>query len=214
MEREQAFADERGRIARDMHDAVGARLTQISLLHDLAISHPDLPENAREKLQIAAASTHEIVTAIDEIVWSMNPRHDHLVELAHYFAHSAREYLRPLEIDCRVTVQEDLCPHAVASRTRHALLLMLKECLQNVAKHAHARTVTLEITTPGAELLIRVVDDGCGVRNDSPDEFQGGQDGFRNLRERAASLHGSFEVAPAAPSGTAVLIRVPIRALS
>lgn len=200
LERERALSAERARIARDMHDAVGARLTQLSLLHDMALSEPDLPDPVRDKLQRAATGTHEVAMAMDEIVWSINPRNDTLAELVSYLAYITREYLEPLDISCRLDVATDLPEQTVHSRVRHAVLHMVKECLQNVAKHARAKSVTLNIEITGNQLSITIIDDGTGLPESV--SADSGHDGLQNLRERTSSLDGSFTLQRGAAGGT------------
>lgn len=212
LEHEKALSTERARIARDMHDAVGARLTQLSLLHDMALTEPDLPHPLRDKLQRATAGTHEVAMAMDEIVWSINPRNDTLNELVNYLAHITREYLEPLGISCRLDVVADLPEQAVHSRVRHAVLHMVKECLQNVAKHAHAKAVTLCIEIAGNKLGITISDDGAGL----PEcvSADSGHDGLKNLHERAIAFGGTFMLQHGSTGGTEARITIPMNRLS
>jgi signal transduction histidine kinase len=212
LEKEQALTDERARIARDMHDAVGARLTQISLLQDMALAEPDIPAPAREKLLHASAGTQEALMAMDEIVWSINPHNDTLRELASYLAHTLREYLEPLNISCRLDIADNLPDHTVHAHVRHALLLMVKEGLQNIAKHAHATQVTLQIEMAATDFCIRIKDDGVGMP--AAISTEGGHDGLRNLQERIASLGGSLKLQPGAVNGTEITIAIPLNCLS
>ncbi len=212
LENEKALSGERARIARDMHDAIGARLTQLSLLHDMALSAPELPASLRDKLQRATSSAHEVALAMDEIVWSINPRNDTLGELINYLTHVTSEYLEPLGMVCRFEITPDIPAQTIHSRVRHAVLHMVKECLQNVAKHSHAHAVTLRIRITDASLDMTVIDDGIGP----PDEIahEGGHDGLQNLRDRTSALGGSFTLQRGSPCGTQAHITIPRHRLS
>jgi signal transduction histidine kinase len=187
----QSAAEERTRIARDMHDTVGARLTQLSLLHDIALTDSSLHPSTRETLTSAASGTHQVSVAMDEIVWSLNPRHDTIPSLLRYLARTAREYLEPLGIACLQELPGQTPERSVNSTARHAILSMVKECLQNIAKHAHATAVTFEVGLNDHQLHLCLTDNGNAS---VPTDDTGSQDGLQNLRERAATLGGSFEL--------------------
>jgi signal transduction histidine kinase len=191
----QIASEERARIARDMHDTVGARLTQLSLLHDMALADDTLHPGTRGTLSSAATGTHQVAMAMDEIVWALNPRHDHLPALVSYLAHSAREYLEPLGIQCREDIAGDIPEAKVSSRARHEILGMVKECLQNIAKHAHAGGVRLAVVVAEGELRLCLEDDGAAPL--VADSAGPGADGLRNVRERALTLGGSFSLSRA-----------------
>jgi signal transduction histidine kinase len=207
----QAANDERARIARDMHDTVGARLTQLSLLQDLALAEPTLSAAARDKLQSSASSTHEVVQVMDEIVWSLNPRHDTLSALVHYLAYVQREYLEPLGMVCRQEIPMEIPSLPVVSSARHHILSMVKECFQNAAKHSGAARVLLHVEVADKNFVVRICDDGRMRAQAS--NAASGQSGLSNLKERAAALNGSF-LFTLTPVGSEALITLPLASLS
>jgi signal transduction histidine kinase len=190
--KQQAAGEERSRIARDMHDTVGARLTQLSLLHDIALTDSSLQPGTRETLASAATGTQQVAVAMDEIVWALNPRHDTLPALVSYMAHTAREYLEPLGIACREEIAGDIPEARISSRARHDILGMVKECLQNIAKHARAGHVRFSVGVAEGELWLCLEDDGAAPLVSAP--AGPGADGLHNVRERAAARGGSFSL--------------------
>jgi signal transduction histidine kinase len=208
--RKEAASEERSRIARDMHDTVGARLTQLSLLQERVIRDKTLPPTAKAKLQAVARSTHEVAQVMDEIVWSINPRHDTLPALVSYLSHVQCEYLEPLGMNCKQEIPTELPVLPVSSATRHQILSMFKECLQNIAKHSGASTTGLHIKLSPTELVLRVVDNGQWR---APiEDTSSPHEGLINLQERAASLSGSFSLSTT-PLGTEAHIALPIASL-
>jgi signal transduction histidine kinase len=207
----QAASDERARIARDMHDTVGARLTQVSLLQELALAEPTLSAAARDKLQNSANSTHEVVQVMDEIVWSLNPRHDTLRALVNYLGYVQREYLEPLGMDCRQEIPTDIPSLAVISSARHHILSMVKECFQNSAKHSGASRLLLHVDLVAKDLIIRICDNGQ-LRVHAAHSAHG-HNGLSNLQERATALNGSF-LLTLTPVGGEALITLPLTSLS
>jgi signal transduction histidine kinase len=203
----EAVQDERARIARDMHDEVGARLSRIAILHDMfARDHPH-SDGAREDLRRLSAGTKDAVTALDEVVWTVNPQNDTLASMAEFIAHYASGYLEPAEIACRIRMPIEWPDLEVRSQVRHELVCAFKEALRNVVKHSHASEVLLNLGIAGDQFIVEIADNGRGF----PCHAAGhGCDGIRNMRSRIGSLGGSCEVAGRAPTGTLVAIRLPL----
>jgi signal transduction histidine kinase len=198
--KQETATAERTRIARDMHDSVGARLTQLTLLHDLALAEANLPGKVRETMQTAAASTQQVAMAMDEIVWSLNPRHDTLPSLLRYLGRTGREYLNPLGITCLQEMPTEIPAQPVNSAARHLILGMMKECLQNIAKHACATEVILVAQLDAAQLVLALTDNGISPpRPATADD----RDGLHNLFERAQALGGTFALLRHPPGSTA-----------
>ena len=126
LERERVVERERTRIARDIHDDLGASLTQIALLSELArrdvadsVSHPRLTQHLRQ----ISAKARSLTRAMDEIVWAVNPRNDSLEEFLSYFAKYATDYLAAANIRCRLDLPSVQEPWPLSSETRHHLFL-------------------------------------------------------------------------------------------
>jgi signal transduction histidine kinase len=207
LERLHALDAERARIARDMHDVVGARLTQLSVLHEIfAREHPP-NEATAESLQRLTLTAREAVAALDEVVWTVNPRNDSLPNVADYLCHCASEYLLPLHIRCLQDVPTDWEPLPVQAQTRHELFLAFKEALQNVVKHAQATEVLLTLRLHHRLLEVRVEDNGRGL----PPEIRGSQkDGLGNMSARLAKIGGICQVTQRPGGGTSVILQVPL----
>jgi signal transduction histidine kinase len=191
MRHQSALADERARIARDMHDEVGARLSQIALMQDLIIRKHELPEALRRGLSEVAATTRRAAHALDHVVWAVNPMRDTLAELAGYLSHEASSYLAPLNISCRLELPSRWPDVPVRAQVRNQLTLAFQEALQNIVKHARATGVTLVIDYSEPQLTIRLTDNGFGLPADTNGA---GKDGIANMGTRLASIGGSCSV--------------------
>jgi signal transduction histidine kinase len=197
------LARERERIARDMHDDVGASLTQIALLAERARRSGGA--ESRPLLGRIAEAARETAQAMDEIVWAVNPRNDRLEHLANYVCQFAREYLEPTGIRCRLDVPALLPDLPVPSDRRHHLLMALKESLGNAAQHSGATEVTVELRFAGRELCLAVADNGRGFAAEAPAPARaGGGNGLAHLRRRAEALGGRCEIRSAPGAGTRV----------
>ena len=205
LERGRELSNERRRIARDMHDVVGARLTQLTVMHELFAARHQLPDEAQSQVRELMATTRAAITAFDETVWAVNPRNDTLQNLADYLSHAATDYLRPLEISCRQDVQEALPERPVGAQKRHALLLAFKEALQNIAKHAGATLVTLTLRFDEPCLVVFLDDNGRGI----PAGLAGpGKDGLENMSARLAEVGGKCVICARPEGGTRVELRL------
>ena len=100
-----------------MHDVVGARLTQLTVMHELFAARHSLPPDATKQLHELTATARSTVSALDEAVWAVNPRNDTLQNVADYLCHTASDYLRPLEIQLRQDVPEAWPVRTVVSQS-------------------------------------------------------------------------------------------------
>lgn len=202
-----ALVEERRRIARDMHDEVGGRLSQLALMQDLILQGHTLSPESQQSLRALAANTREAVDALDQVVWAVNPLNDSLAGLVEYLSYLATSYLSPLNVNCRLDAPFDWPDIVVRAQVRHEITLAFREALQNVAKHAAAGSVTLFMRFEASVLTIRLTDDGCGL----PDDYQGpGKEGLSNMRSRFAMIGGSCTVRRRPEGGTEVEMRAPL----
>ncbi len=207
LERCNALHKERTRIARDMHDVVGSRLTQLTVMHDIFAAEHALPAAAVRSLARLKKVAREGVAALDGVVWAVNPNNDTLANLADYLCHCANEYLTPLDIECWQDVPTDWPDQPVGAQARHQLLLAFQEALQNVAKHAAATVVTLTLRHEGPDFVVRLDDNGRGL----PDNLSGARkDGLVNMRARLAGIGGACTISPRDSGGATVEMRMPL----
>lgn len=200
----RAIEQDRLRIARDMHDDIGARLTHMALLADRLKRSPGHDPALLTKLAGEARGT---VGALDQIVWAVNPRHDTLGSLSDYLCNHATGYLADAGLSCHFesppSNRESILPFAI----RHPLLMAVKEALQNVVKHAGASRVIISLHSKEDTIELDVSDDGKGIKRD-PDNLEDG-DGLANMRGRLAEIGGTCVIAPSPAGGTRVTLSVP-----
>lgn len=194
---------ERLRIARDMHDDVGARLTYIALLADRTARETQIfasaPGNPLERL---AENARDAVSALDNIVWAVNPRHDTLGSLADYLCEYAPAYIREAGVECILDFQITDPHQPLGLTVRHGLLMAVKEALQNVVKHAGATSVRLAFRQRNGEVEISVTDNGRGIAAETAAATAGiDHNGLPNMRQRLAELGGRCEMTSQNGSG-------------
>jgi signal transduction histidine kinase len=141
----EAALQERTRIARDLHDDLGASLTHISFVSGVAQKEKQSQAAVEEHLLEISGSAQRAFQALDEIVWVVNPGNDTLENLTNYICHFATDFFTGSTTRCRLDVPASLPERAISTETRNHLFLAVKEALNNVGKHAQASAVTLRI---------------------------------------------------------------------
>lgn len=208
--RQQAVERERTRIAKDIHDHLGANLTRISLLSQSA--HGELENTAQAAMQLERIyeTSRELTRSMDEIVWAVNPQHDTLDSLASYLGNFAQEYLVSLHLRCRLEVPLQLPHWPITAETRHNIFLAFKEVLHNVIKHSGATEVSVFLTTGPDHFTIVIRDNGRGFDPLAVQPRPGRGNGLKNLAQRLEKIGGRCEIQSWPGGGAEVSFRVNV----
>jgi signal transduction histidine kinase/ligand-binding sensor domain-containing protein len=197
---EATLNKERARIAQDLHDDLGARLTQATLLLELA--QQDRKE-MNGHVQEGLSTVRQAIQSLDETVWAVNPRNNTLAELMDYIGQFATEFLRDANIECHLSLPDHPPNWPLASELRHNLFLTVKEALNNVVRHARASEVWLQISVNETCLTLMIKDNGCGFEQLPEGALA---DGLRNMRQRAEEIGGQFKIESKLRAGTLVSV--------
>jgi signal transduction histidine kinase len=206
LEQERTVAAERARIARDIHDELGASLTKIFKLAEIMNGNPTAAATQAVP-QTIAQTAREAIQTMDEIVWAVNPKNDTLGELADYLVYFTDDFLRPAGIACVLEVPLKLPATPITAEVRHTLLMLVKEALNNVVKHAGARQVRFGMEFATQQLTVEIADDGCGL---PPEGRPAGRHGLENMRRRTSAIGGEISWRSRPGGGTTVKLRVPL----
>ena len=207
VEHQRAMEQERARIAQDLHDELGSGITEISMLVTVAGSGSGADNGPGRHLEEIGDRARQMVTALDEIVWAMNPKHDSLMSLVSYSCLYADRFLKLANIACQLKGAVDLPDRAVSSVHRHEFFLAFKEALTNVARHSGATEVRLGVRLIGNRLRLSIADNGRGLATDAAGR---GGDGLANMRVRLEKMGGRFEIASQPGRGTTVRFYMPL----
>jgi signal transduction histidine kinase len=202
---------ERKRIAADLHDDLGTRLTEIGLLSTSAHGSGKSAARVMEQMERIQMQADSSVKALDQIVWAINPANDCVSSVASYFCLHAQQFLRDASVGCRLDVAPDLPNELLAPEARHQLFLAFKEALNNVVQHAAASQVRVSIAVRRGTLVISVDDNGRGL---PAEPAHAGADGLRNMRQRLERLGGSCHFRSAPQKGLSVRLELPLHAPS
>jgi signal transduction histidine kinase len=201
IEHQRAMEQERARIARDLHDELGSSITEISMLATWTKLTPAGEAKRSELLEQMSEKAREMVVALDEIVWAMNPKHDSLVSLVSYSCLYADRFLKLANMECQLKGTVNLPDRPVSSAQRHEIFLAFKEGLNNVVHHSGATAVRLGVKLIGNRLRLSIADNGRGLAAGVMDR---NGNGLVNMRERLEKLGGRLAVASQPGRGTIV----------
>ena len=211
LERAYSLERERERIARDIHDDLGASLTQIALLSELAQADFEQPEVVREHIENIFQTAQTMTRAMDETVWAINPKNDTLDEFVVYLGQFTQDYLRSAKLSCRLRFPGEFPTCTMTAEVRHNVFLVVKEALKNIVCHASASEVSLDLALTEGVLMIAVRDNGCGIASGVVEHSRlGGGNGLSNMRKRMDNLGGTLVITGEAGKGTEVTLRVPL----
>lgn len=194
----------RTRIATDLHDDIGADLTRIALLSEVASRTPG--DVSIASTASIARIARESVSAMSDIVWAINPKRESVADLIRRMRQHAEEIFTLRDINLRFNADGAHDSSRLGVDVRRELLLTFKEAVNNAARHSQCSQVSIDLRRDGSCLLLSVADDGVGF--DTSSESQG--QGLASLRRRAGRLRGAFAVQSRPGAGTTVTLRVPL----
>jgi len=199
---------ERARIAMDVHDDIGSRITQLVLNGEVA--KEDLPPDSRVRVQLAKIcdDARRVLSTIDEILWALNPRLDTLQDFADYICDYAHNYLEPSGIECVFDVDSKMPLVEVDLPLRRSLLMAIKETLNNIVKHSGATELRLKIQRQHQHVVVVVQDNGKGF---DPAVLKPGRSGLGNMSRRMHELGGSCQISSQPGKGCHIEFSIPLK---
>lgn len=203
---QQALESERLRIAHDIHDDLGARVTQISLLSAMSGDNSGFPEKARADFGRISEMCRELVSALYETVWAVNPENDNLDALGTYLCQMVNQLCDRTKLSCRFYLSDLPRDVQLSSQVRHNISMAVKEAVHNVIKHAGASEVIIEIEFRDGVLSISIKDNGSGFQ--LMDQSVG--HGLANMKRRLADIDGQCSIESNLQKGTVVQMRLTI----
>jgi len=196
----------RMRIATDLHDDIGSALSQIGLLSEAA-QRPAGTHTMPDALARIASVSRETAASMADIVWTINPQRDSLGDLSVRIRRFASELFSARDIDCVVVTPESDEDLKLGIDTRRQLLLVAKEAMHNVIRHAHGTQVSIELRQENRWVVFRIGDNGAGFDPQARAEGHG----IASMRSRAEGMGGEFVIESGNGQGTRLEVRIPRR---
>jgi signal transduction histidine kinase/ligand-binding sensor domain-containing protein len=212
------MANMRTRIATDLHDDIGANLTRIALLSQVATQKslaPPLSGSSQGVLDIAAEGgplgsiariARESVSSMSDIVWAINPARETLLDLTRRMRQHADEIFTLRNIELRFDAPEARPDLRLGVDVRRDVLLIFKESVNNAARHSGCTRVEIDFRVERSRLLLSVGDNGAGFDPSLESEGQG----LTSMKRRARRLKGTLDLRSANGLGTTVTLTIPL----
>lgn len=198
----KAQQEERQRISADMHDELGAGMTAIRLMSEIARNK--MKENTPVEIEKISRSADDVLNKMNAIIWSMNSGNDTLDNLISYIRSYALEYFDNTETECKVRVNDSIPDKEISGDKRRNIFLCVKEILNNTLKHAGASTLIIDIKT-GDTLRITIKDNGKGIELDKLRQFG---NGVKNMMRRMETIGGTCKIEN--KNGTITTLELPL----
>ena len=208
LEKQHALENERTRIAKDMHDDIGARLTQLGMISELAEA-PGFHNGESRTVGLPKVSilARDAVRSLDEIIWAVTTSKNSLDQLAGYLVQSAQDLISPSGLRFELEMPQHIPALPMSTELRHNVFLVAKEALNNAVKHSRACCVRLEMHHDSQRATLIISDDGRGF---SMTEAAGAGNGLANMQKRAENVGAAFQLSSQPGQGTRVEIRFPL----
>jgi signal transduction histidine kinase/streptogramin lyase len=205
----------RTRIATDLHDDIGASLSRIAILSEVAKQQT---ETGRKEiagtLTEVADSARELVDSMSDIVWSIDPRKDNLKDVLQRVRGFASDVFEAKHIEWQLDVSPDIEGLKLPPEERRHLLLFFKEAINNVSRHSNCSHARLGVAIRDHQLTTEISDDGRGFDPDELSISTRGGNGLGNMQRRAAEVGGEIDIDSAPGRGTLIRFSFPLKRFS
>lgn len=191
VKKQQAVALERTRISQDLHDDLGSGLAGIMMLSE-QIQFRENKELQTINIERIKTTSRNMIEQLADIVWAMNSKNDSLENLIRYTQNYVQEFFENQPIQLILVVPENIENFELNGLTRRNILLVIKETLTNIYKHAQATIVNFEIAVNAKEVFIDIDDNGKGFDVTNTRRFG---NGIKNMKSRMNAINGAFDLA-------------------
>jgi signal transduction histidine kinase/ligand-binding sensor domain-containing protein len=195
----------RSQIAADLHDDIGSRLAEMAMVSELGVREGDPP--SRDRFTQLAATARDVRQTMSDVVWAIDPRRDHLIDLIGRTRQAAEALLGP-DVSFQLNLPSPDAVHRITLGLdqRRQIVLIIREALVNVQKHAHATSVVVTFALDGGMLRIVVEDNGVGINDRRGEGY-----GVGSMERRAAALGGTVQIGARPGAGTVVTLTLPLK---
>ncbi len=198
--------EERKRISRDLHDDIGARLTNINMLSALGQQKINEPQEMSEYLKRISNEIQTSAEALDDIVWSIDSKNDLIEQVTAHMRRYAADVFDATAIRYTIKIDEKSLPAKLAIGKRRDLFFVFKEAINNIQKHAIATEVIVNIEAKDNDLLMQVNDNGKGFDTNQLTH----RNGLKNIQQRIQNWGGTCTVQSSPGKGAILKINLPV----
>ena len=199
----------RRRIAADLHDDIGSSLTQISIFSEVLQQRVDKTnERVLEPLEFIAGSSRELVDAMSDIVWAINPQKDFLSELTGKMRRFASDVFTARDIKFAFDAPDLNEEFSLGANLRREVFLIFKESVNNIVKHSKCSRAEIKLSVENAEIRLSLHDNGAGFDTNKINDGHG----LVSMKQRAKGLGGTLRIVSGNLTGTTTTLIAPLGA--
>ena len=202
--RNQKLNEVRNKIAYEMHQDIGNDLN--ALVYKIKNWHAKNGNVANEEFAQLERSTIQVITKVNDIVWSLNSEKNNLKALQNHLINYAEETLANANLVFTINAVKNMPSRLLELETKKHIYLVFKEAINNIVKHAHATKVDIEFKYHLRKLQISIVDNGKGF---DVDKIMKGN-GLDSMQHRIKQLNGKIEFTQNIPKGTIVKFELKV----
>jgi signal transduction histidine kinase len=206
LEQQKLLLEMRNDISRNLHDDIGASLSNINILNELTKRNVANPEKANIYLSKAGDDIQRISESLSDIVWNINPQYDDLDNLYVRMKRYAADMLDGKNIDADFSFPSDSVNITMPMDQRRDFYLIFKEAVNNLVKYSKATAATITINATEQNIHLLVKDNGQGF--DVANARQG--NGLQNIKQRADKWKANLNLQSAEGKGTTIELRMKI----
>lgn len=204
LQQQKALEKMRVNIASDLHDDIGASLTSINILNELAKRNEKNPAKSQEYLDKASEDIQHISERLGEIVWNINPRYDDLQNLFARMKRYAADMMDGKNISYDISFPEEADKAGLSMEKRRDFYLIFKEAVNNMAKYSKATSASLVVEMERKKIRLTISDNGVGFYSDKASQGNG----LHNMQQRAAARNDLLEIKSEPGKGTVVVLEM------
>jgi len=199
----------RNSISRDLHDDVGATMTSISILSEVASQKVQQKQTAaaNEMMNQIGVSSRLLLQNLDDIIWSINPKNDSVERIVLRMKELAAETMELNKINYQLNFDQQFNNISITMQNRRHLFLIFKEALNNMVKYASCKNAVLSMQIKGHNLILEIKDDGVGF--DTKNFIAG--NGLANMQQRATEMKATLLVHSTPGKGTTITLHCPLK---
>jgi signal transduction histidine kinase len=201
----RAQEEERKRISRELHDATGQQLMVIRLYLGMLDGKSNDANDLRKKITETVIVVDQTIDGIRRIIAKLSPLVLEELGLIAAIRKEAKDFTKRTGVRTRVAVSENV--GRLANQTETAVYRVVQEALHNVAKHAKAKNVTLQMARENDAISLVIQDDGVGI---TAGPVIGRNFGLAGMQERISMLGGTAKLASSKNKGTRIEVKVPV----
>ena len=206
LQQQKAMQEMRNHIASDLHDDIGATLSNINILNELTRRNSSNPSKVTEYLNKSSDDIRQVSEGISDIVWNINPRYDNLEHLFARMKRYASELLEAKDISYEMNFPEQIGDIKLEMDKRRDLYLVFKEAINNLIKYSNATKAKLDLAITDGKINLSIEDNGRGLTRTETNSGNG----LHTMDARAKALNGKLELSSKPGVGTKIFLEMPV----